>query len=170
MYRLANTDALSGLKNRRSITATIDRELDKQLAQKKLKPEMHFVICDIDYFKRINDTHGHDAGDQVIRTIAGLIQVHSPRSDFCARWGGEEFLIVFPNKTRQEVMVTIETLREEVQRTSIPHEDKKLSVTMTFGVCSMRRKETAADAIDRADKALYAGKQTGRNKVVFANE
>ena len=170
MYRLANTDALSGLKNRRSITATIDRELDKQLAQKKLKPEMHFVICDIDYFKRINDTHGHDAGDQVIRSIAELIQNHSPRPDFCARWGGEEFLIVFPNASRQDVLAEVEALRERIQKTLIIHEDKTLNVTMTFGVCSMRRKETAADSIDRADKALYAGKQTGRNKVVFANE
>ena len=170
MYQLANTDALSGLRNRRSIMETAEIELNKQASKGKFRPDFSVVICDIDYFKRVNDTHGHDAGDAVIRAVAEVLKDNSPRSDYCARWGGEEFLLIMPNKTRQDAIDISERIRGQVEALVIAHEDLRLQATMTFGVCSLRRRETVTDAIDRADKALYAGKQSGRNRVVFADE
>ena len=170
MYQLANTDALSGLRNRRSILETADIELQKQLSKGNFRPEFHVLICDIDYFKKVNDTHGHDAGDAVIRAVADVLKTNATRSDYCARWGGEEFLIIVPNKKRQDALDIAEAIREQVEALVINHEELALRATMTLGVCSMRRKETLADAIDRADKALYNGKQSGRNRVVFSNE
>ena len=79
-------------------------------------------------------------------------------------------MLIMPNKTRQDAIDISERIRGQVEALVIAHEDLRLQATMTFGVCSLRRRETVTDAIDRADKALYAGKQSGRNRVVFADE
>lgn len=169
MYQLANSDMLSGLKNRRAILETADVVITKQLSRGYVKPDAHFVICDIDHFKRVNDTYGHEAGDAVIRAVADVLQSAAPVPDYCARWGGEEFLILIPALAADKVATSLERIRAGVEILKVQHEEHTLCVTMTFGVARMRRKETVVECIDRADKALYNGKQTGRNKVVFTD-
>lgn len=167
LIALASTDPLTGLTNRRSLLATAEKEIDKQVNE-HTTPSLCIAICDIDFFKRINDTHNHDGGDAVLKHVSSLLKGDSMKPHFCARWGGEEFVIIFPGKTVNETFELMEAIRLKVQNTVIHHNQKSIAVTITTGVTNVQPNEKIEHAIDRADKGLYAGKQGGRNKTVIS--
>jgi diguanylate cyclase (GGDEF)-like protein len=126
---------------------------------------MAVVFVDIDHFKQINDRHGHDAGDEVLRRFATVIRNVVRSSDKLVRWGGEEFLLLCPDTTRDHATTMAEKLRGALPAQAWPH---GLRVTSSFGVTSLKPEEDIGAAIKRADGALYVAKANGRNRVEVA--
>jgi len=155
---MATTDPLTQLSNRRALMDVIRHE-ERRL--QRGRQVLSFVMADIDHFKQVNDTLGHDAGDEVLRQVSQTLTEGVREIDHLARWGGEEFLIVLPDTEEAEAAHVAERLRQAVAR----HPVRGLTITATFGVSEVREGETAEQAISRADSALYAGKRAGRNRV-----
>lgn len=154
-------DPLTFLYNRRSCRSKI-------LALENENTPYTVVISDIDHFKKINDDYGHSAGDTALIAISSMIHRHSERSGgFAARWGGEEFLIIYPEKDIKEVKSLIEDLLIEIRSSETVIEDSGISfrMTMTFGISAHNSGETLDDTLRRADKLLYKGKELGRNRI-----
>ncbi len=156
---LAKTDQLTGLLNRIGIR---DALYDGLSDFKRSGTLMSFILCDIDHFKRINDSYGHDVGDQILKSVAELFKNNSRSSDFLARWGGEEFILVCPNTDLQQAQVVAELLRKKLDASELHQEEK---ITASFGVATIAKPDL--DGLFRsADLALYEAKDAGRNQVV----
>jgi len=162
LRRLASTDVLTGLLNRRRITESIDKEHAR--CMRAFRP-LSLIICDIDYFKMINDRYGHDVGDQVLKSIGKIFNTLRGY-DSVARWGGEEFIVMLPDTDHAVAMTVAERLRVGVAESIIIVDDAQIPVTMTFGVAQIEKDEPWQSALARADKALYRGKECGRNRVM----
>lgn len=162
LRRIASTDPLTHLLNRRAMTEVIEREVARS---QRTRQALALILCDIDHFKRINDTWGHAAGDHVLQTIANLLQATVRDYDCVARWGGEEFLILLPDATPAGASTIAERLRTAVQGCVIHFEGQTLPVSMTLGVSPLMPDESWHAAVSRADEALYRGKAAGRNRV-----
>ncbi len=161
-------DPLTGLYNRRYLGDALERELSRVKREKK---SMSIIVMDIDHFKRINDSYGHQAGDQFLTAIADLIARHARSSDIACRYGGEEFLLVMPGAGVRTAARRAEELRVACMQISIPHGGKKLNVTVSLGVAAypLHGKE-AEEVVIKADKALYKSKRSGRNRVTVWSE
>ena len=160
--KMAVTDKLTGLLNRHAFAVLID----KLLAAARRHPQpISFLLADIDHFKSINDSHGHRVGDQVLGRIADILRSTLREADFAVRWGGEEFLLVLPGCTAVEGLSVAEKLRAAVAQAQPEPENPALRVTISVGVAELADGETPEQSINRADKALYAAKQAGRNTV-----
>ena len=171
---VAEHDHLTGLLNRRSGMAdTVTKILSGSLST-----GMSIAIGDIDHFKRINDTYGHEAGDEVLKTLAKLFDGYMSEYGIAIRWGGEEFLFVFDDVNLDDAFVALDGLRLKISTLEIVWKGERIPVTMTFGatdinvMCSSSDTELDIEnrineAIDDADKKLYMGKESGRNKVVI---
>lgn len=163
---LAVTDPLTGLHNRRFITARLRHAIDS--ANSGGAP-VSVLLADIDYFKRINDTYGHDAGDRVLRGFASRLSRNLRALDHAARWGGEEFVIVMPGAGLAEAKAAAERLREETCSAPFLLEDgTEVPVTASFGVAQVMAEESSKSLLRRADIALYEAKTEGRNRVEAA--
>jgi two-component system, cell cycle response regulator len=163
---MAITDALTGLFNRRYMESHLGTLLEQ--AASRGKPLAALVI-DIDYFKAINDTHGHDAGDDVLRDFALRIKRSIRGIDLACRYGGEEFVIVMPETDMAVAAMVAERLRRRIagEPFAIQQGTKAIPVTISIGIAALRGKEdTAATLLKRADQALYRAKRDGRNRVV----
>lgn len=166
LREMAATDPLTHLKNRRAITEVIRREESRV---RRGQPYLSFILCDLDHFKAINDTKGHDAGDAVLRSVSKTLHSCMRDVDFVARWGGEEFLAVLPDTDEDGAKLVAERIRGKIEGTLIEtHGNEPFKVTMTLGVAVIRQGENAEQTIARADAALYEGKRNGRNRVVAA--
>ncbi len=166
MERLATTDPLTGLYNRRSMLEKLKNEAAR--FKRNMTP-FTIVICDIDNFKLFNDRHGHDCGDLVLTSVTETMQSSIREQDALARWGGEEFLFLFPDTNRNGGKTVAEKIREKIAGSIYEYNDLKLSVTLTFGVCGFCDSNTDINScINSADAALYKGKESGRNCVVLA--
>lgn len=162
----ANRDPLTGLFNRRYLDATMARELTR--CQRESQP-LSLLVMDIDHFKRINDEHGHPAGDEVLRQVAQLLARRARSSDVVCRYGGEEYVALLPNMTAHKALVRAEEYRSLLQAMPIAFEGKELHVTLSIGIASFpKHGSTVHDLIHVADAALYQAKQAGRNRVVEA--
>jgi diguanylate cyclase (GGDEF)-like protein len=171
------TDPLTGLHNRRYFNS---RCLEEVAAARRNGAPLVCMFLDVDRFKQLNDSLGHQAGDEVLSYVAKLIKVQLRGSDVVARYGGEEFVVLLPATSRQFGLETAERIRRIVEGQSVPikaHEPSR--VTISIGVAMLRPSPPppqqaadlatlVADLIARADKAMYEAKQTGRNRVVFA--
>jgi diguanylate cyclase (GGDEF)-like protein len=122
-------------------------------------------MFDIDYFKQINDTYGHPTGDVVLKTLVQKIRRSIRESDILFRWGGEEFLIILPESDVNIASNLAEKIRKTVEDLEITFSGKTISVTISMGVGTMSEVDTSDDLIMRSDKALYAAKEKGRNRV-----
>jgi diguanylate cyclase (GGDEF)-like protein len=157
-------DGLTGLYNRRSLDAFLTRELARS---RRSKQPLSIALFDIDFFKKINDVYGHQAGDDVLRQLSGLIQDNLRQSDILARYGGEEFTILLPETRCIEGLTLLERLREKVEAHLFLAGGKPLKVTISLGITQfdVARHESPAALLDEGDKALYEAKENGRNRV-----
>lgn len=159
---LAGEDALTGLYNRRRLLQRMN-ELISQ-AQRQPHPAS-LVLLDLDHFKHINDSHGHLAGDAVLRQVAGLLQASLRAHDMAARYGGEELLVLLPDTDQDTAQEVAERLRLAIAGMTVVSESVQLSVTASFGVAQLQAQHSAEQWIERADMALYRAKREGRNRV-----
>lgn len=165
---MAITDALTGLHNRRYMESHLSTLAEQ--ASSRAKP-LSLMILDIDYFKSINDTYGHDAGDDVLREFAVRIRKSIRGIDLACRYGGEEFVIVMPETDMQVAGLIAERLRRSIasETFAVNKGTKRIDVTISIGLATLDRKgEPVADVLKRADTALYRAKNDGRNRVVSA--
>ena len=160
----ATLDPLTSLNNRRKMIEVLEGELIR--SERTNKP-FCIVMCDIDHFKIFNDTHGHDCGDFVLVEISKLIKNSIRKQDYVGRWGGEEFLMVYPETEIDGGKIVTEKVRSMVENTVFSFNNIALSVTATFGVAVHSKGKTVDSVIKEADDALYQGKQQGRNQVVI---
>jgi diguanylate cyclase (GGDEF)-like protein len=165
LREMATTDPLTKLKNRRAVTEVIRREESRV---RRGQPYLSFILCDLDHFKAINDTKGHEVGDAVLQQVSQTLQSGVRDVDFLARWGGEEFLAVLPDTDTESAKLVAERLRSKVDELLIGSGPDAIKVSLTLGVSTMLPGEKAEQAIARADTALYDGKRGGRNQVVMA--
>jgi diguanylate cyclase (GGDEF)-like protein len=156
---------------RDDLTQTFNRRhlMDLLMHQKAIadRGQYHFSLCmlDLDYFKRINDTHGHLVGDQALRVVAGILREQVRMGDILGRYGGEEFLLLLSETTLMGAVETAERLRQEIARNSAEHMPHQLPVTASIGVTQYAPGESIESALGRADRALYRAKEAGRNCV-----
>jgi diguanylate cyclase (GGDEF)-like protein len=166
LREMASTDPLTQLKNRRAITEVIRREESRV---RRGQPYLSFILCDLDHFKAINDTKGHDVGDVVLKSVSKTLAACMRDVDFVARWGGEEFLAVLPDTNSEGAKLVAERIRSRIEGEMVEVRGMEaFNVTMTLGVATVLPGEGAEQAIVRADAALYEGKHGGRNRVVLA--
>jgi diguanylate cyclase (GGDEF)-like protein len=164
MESLAMTDALTKLPNRRRMRELLDAERTRCARQGH---PFGVVLGDIDGFKLINDTCGHDCGDHVLTEVAGTLRGVVRGQDAVGRWGGEEFLFLLPDTDLHGAGIVAEKLRRALVGARISFAERQVPVAMTFGVAVCTRDSTVEDAISRADRALYSGKHAGKNQVVL---
>ena len=162
LEELATTDALTGAYNRRKFNGLILAEIARV---RRYEHPLSLLILDIDHFKRVNDTHGHEAGDEVLVVLAGLIRAGIRATDSLARWGGEEFVVLSPEVTVDEAMGLAERLRSAAGAYEYSFAGR---VTVSIGVAQHRAGETPDELFARADEALYAAKEGGRDRVEVA--
>ncbi len=167
LYDLAIRDGLTGLTIRRYFTARLKEELDR--ARRYLRP-LCLLMIDIDHFKRVNDTRGHPTGDHVLREMAQRLKDALRSTDLLSRYGGEEMVILLPDQSPQQGLLVAEKLRQAVaDRPFGPEGGEPLTVTISIGVTAFPdHAQQAEELIDQADKAMYAAKQGGRNRVCMA--
>ena len=163
---MAITDQLTGLHNRRYMS----RHLDTLIANaRKNERPLTFVIMDIDFFKQVNDSHGHDIGDEVLKEFANRIAANVRGIDLACRYGGEEFVVAMPDTDVAFATNIAERLRQSIETTPVaisraPHQ---LGITISIGIARFEGGDDTADALlRRADQALYRAKRSGRNRVV----
>ncbi len=164
--RLAITDVQTGLMNRRFIDERLPNVL---LGSKLLGQPVAVAFLDIDHFKAINDTYGHQAGDHILRELGGMLRGHIRReADFAARYGGEEFLLCFPGIPLAICRKLCEEIRTEVQNTPFHYEGATLHVTVSIGVAETGElaEQNQQALVALADKRMYEAKMSGRNRVV----
>jgi len=158
----ATTDPLTGIPNRLKFDQELRSELERA---RRLGTPLAIIICDIDHFKRVNDTHGHQAGDQVLKALAGLMADQVRLYDTLARWGGEEFAVLLPHTGLDHAVTVAEKLRQRIRTWTFPSVG---SVTCSFGVAELQDDDDPDRLIHRVDAALYRAKEQGRDRVVAA--
>ena len=163
MKELAFIDSLTGLSNRRAMFLRLEEESSRS---KRNKQEFCIIMADIDNFKTVNDTYGHDAGDFILQEVVKVITENIRMEDRAARWGGEEFLLFINAANRAEGFLVAEKLRRAIEIKDFIYNDTLIKITMTFGTSSSRDAINLEDQINRADQNLYKGKRSTRNCVV----
>ncbi len=159
MQHLATKDMLTGAFNRWKFLEDFSYEFDRA---KRFGLPLSLIMFDIDFFKKVNDTYGHDAGDMVLRKIANIMKENIRRIDKLVRWGGEEFIIFAPNTDLEGSVYLAEKLRLKIEAADF---GKVGSVTVSFGVVKMKTSDTIDGLLKRVDEALYKAKEKGRNRV-----
>ncbi|MGC4011509.1 MAG: GGDEF domain-containing protein [Pseudomonas sp.] len=167
LHELACTDPLTQLRNRRFMMEVVQHEA--AVFERGGRP-LSILLGDVDHFKRINDEHGHAVGDAVLRAIARVLREGVREVDHVARWGGEEFLVLLPGTELDEAQQVAERLRAAVQTLVEVEGRRELGLSITLGMAELQAGESIEQALVRADRALYEGKQTGRNRVVPAGQ
>jgi two-component system cell cycle response regulator len=165
---LAVTDALTGLHNRRYLDNHMAALFDESAMRAR---PMSVLILDIDRFKLINDTHGHDAGDEVLREFAARVKANTRIVDIVARFGGEEIVVAVPDTALDGASAIAERIRERIEAEPFPvhRGTRQIRLTVSIGVASRRAGDPSCmDMLKRADEALYQAKDSGRNRVVAA--
>ncbi len=158
-------DPLTGLYNRRYLNETLPREIVRAA---RINLPLSVLVSDIDHFKILNDTHGHQTGDKFLVEIANLIKKYARASDIVCRYGGEEFLLVLPETTVEAAAKRAEELRQQCAKLIIQHDGMELSTTISFGVATYpNHGQEAEEIIIKADKAMYKSKHNGRNRVTI---
>ncbi len=160
-------DKLTELKNRMGFYSDYEKIYEKMLSDTENCRSVSLFICDIDFFKKVNDTYGHNAGDAVLRHVAENFRRNSRACDGVYRWGGEEFIVVLPDSTAEQAAEAAERLRCCIMDSVCHFEDLDIKVTMSFGVTSLDPAMSAEDNIKVADEKLYRAKESGRNRVII---
>ncbi len=160
-------DTLTNVPNRLHYEQKAEEEFTRW---QRSASSLVLAIWDIDFFKKINDSYGHKAGDKVLSTIAQLLNKRVRKSDFFARYGGEEFVMLLPETTAEEALKLADNLRESIKNCSFHYRGEDVRVTVSCGISSFKEGDTVDQVFVRADKALYAAKDQGRNRCVLASD
>ncbi len=160
----AETDPLTGLLNRRGLLEKLNTEIEEYSGG---STQLSIAMGDIDFFKTVNDTYGHDAGDYVLKEIAKIMQDISGDDNLVCRWGGEEFLLVFKYANGDDAFTLVEKIRNRIHNTVFAFEGDEIRVNMTFGLEEYYYLDNIDQTIALADEKLYQGKQNGRNQTVY---
>ena len=163
MKHMATTDALTGASNRHQFFQLSSQELKRS---QRYGHDLCVLMLDIDYFKSINDSYGHQTGDVVLRALTVLAKTTLRETDLFGRLGGEEFAAILPETDMEAGLLVAERLRVELAKLTVQAKDNDVTFTVSIGVALASEKDVAIeDAINRADEALYKAKRTGRNRV-----
>ncbi|MFZ6656949.1 GGDEF domain-containing protein [Undibacterium sp. TJN19] len=163
----ANHDELTGAINRRHMLELLSRETQRS---SRSESPLLIAMLDIDYFKRVNDTYGHQAGDLALQKFVQTVQASIRTSDILARWGGEEFLIIMPDAELDIGMSGLERVRVQVAEQVVTFAGSSFSFTVSIGVAQYHKGESFEKTVIRADQALYAAKAQGRNQIVCVKD
>ena len=164
LEKLSITDELTKIYNRRKLDELLQSELNRC---ERFSHTFSVAILDIDHFKKINDTYGHQMGDKVLIEIADTLKTHMRKTDYVGRFGGEEFVIICPESDKNGIYKLMENIRKDIQN----HDFKGVGqVTASFGISILKEKDNIESLLKRADIALYQAKAAGRNKVVVNND
>jgi len=158
----AQTDPLTQLPNRYSYNEHLTQEYNRW---RRYRSPFSLVVGDIDFFKKVNDEYGHDAGDNVLKKVADYLQNELRESDFIARFGGEEFVILLPETNLIDATKAINKLRQGIKGIKVEFEGQTIQVAMSFGISEFDDDDTPKNVFNRADKALYRAKEKGRDQV-----
>ena len=166
LEEMALTDVLTGLPNRRAIDVWAPRQLS---AAARHDFSIWAVMADVDLFKKVNDTYGHDAGDTVLQNFSQILKANTRQSDMCARLGGEEFLVIITHADKEGVKTVVERIRKQLENNKVIVGSATIAVTASFGIAGFRG--TGPPDLDalvaRADTAMYTAKANGRNRIEF---
>ncbi|UTW04170.1 diguanylate cyclase [Amphritea atlantica] len=163
LQSLSRTDGLTGLNNRAYWQECLEKEFDRFARQQETSS---VIMFDIDHFKKVNDSYGHQAGDMVIQTIAQTLGQYVRKTDIAGRYGGEEFGAILVGTCGENAKVFAERLRSAVEATVMPYGEHRLSVTISVGIAEVTFEQASAlEWLEQADQALYTSKQNGRNQV-----
>ncbi|AIQ38472.1 chemotaxis protein CheY [Paenibacillus sp. FSL R5-0345] len=161
LVELSNTDKLTGLKNRRFLQEKLDEQI---VGYGRDQAVFSLCIIDIDHFKKVNDTYGHQTGDYVLEKLASILKLQSREEDIAARYGGEEFILLLPNTDISESKIIAENLRQ-----SIAYSTWEMGqITVSVGIATFIPADSEATLLQKADQALYASKEQGRNRVTHS--
>ena len=163
-YEESHHDKLTKLKNRMGFYSDFSRRFSKIIDEKK---PLSLFICDIDKFKRVNDTYGHNAGDDVLAFVASQLESSCSEKEAVYRWGGEEFIMMMPETGLSEAVEKAESIRKKIMDSSINADGNVISVTMSFGCRLFDDALTIEENISKADEHLYTAKESGRNCVIY---
>lgn len=164
--RQALFDALTEIPNR----LAYEKKADEEIARwKRFGNPLSLAVWDIDFFKKVNDTYGHKAGDKVLKTIAQLLNGRIRETDFLARFGGEEFVMLLPGTKQEETLRLVNDLRTKVEKCGFHYHGDSVKITVSCGVSCFGEGDTLETVFERADKALYKAKENGRNQCVVAS-
>jgi diguanylate cyclase (GGDEF)-like protein/PAS domain S-box-containing protein len=161
MQRIATIDKLTGIYNRHKFEELFTLEAERS---RRFSQPLSLIMIDIDHFKAVNDTYGHDIGDEVLKTLTEIVHENIRKIDIFARWGGEEFLVLSPSTDLENIQKLAEKLRSAVERTPFP---KVNHITISLGVSTFREDDTFSDFFKRVDQGLYYAKEHGRNQMRF---
>lgn len=157
-------DSLTGLPNREAYKERLDHEMNRM---QRYGGKLSMMVCDIDFFKRINDNYGHLAGDKVLKIIAKALQNNLRDTDFIARFGGEEFVALMPETDSEHARQVAEKLRQKIESSPFNFKKEPVQITMSVGLSEFKEGESPEAVFERADKALYKAKESGRNQVLI---
>ena len=157
------TDPLTGLFNRRYLLGAVPKITERA---KETGEPYCVAICDIDFFKKVNDTYGHNCGDDVLKEVAKALKQFMERKGFASRWGGEEFVLIFTKSSASEAFSSLDTLMETIRNMTIHSEGNDIRVTLTIGLADGDNSDINR-IVEKADEKLYYGKEHGRNQVVY---
>lgn len=161
LMKQANTDTLTGLYNRRSTMEYLDDLL------KNPENQISICLCDIDFFKHVNDTYGHDVGDVVLKKISETFRKELPQDSFISRWGGEEFLLIFPRLNGDDAVIALEKLRQKIKSIVFDGVIETFSISLTYGLVEYDYHSDLNTILKEADEKLYLGKESGRDRIIF---
>ena len=166
LEQLSRTDRLTGLNNRGYWQECQEKEFTHY---SRYQNKSSLVIFDIDHFKKVNDTYGHQAGDEVIRQCSAALLSCARGVDICGRYGGEEFVVLLAETDAKKAMIFCERLRKRIEDILVVYEQYKIKFTVSLGICQLNDKiESAQQWLEKADQALYKSKECGRNKSSIA--
>lgn len=166
LYSEAQQDALTGLKNRRGFY-----EYYGDVVRPKLKDgRASLIMCDIDFFKKVNDTYGHNAGDEVLKHVAKILQENAEGRGEVVRWGGEEFVMLLLDADERQAAELAERIRKQMEGSVCEFEGQNIRITMSFGAGEFLNEYTLNQNIERVDASLYKAKTSGRNRVIRTEE
>jgi diguanylate cyclase (GGDEF)-like protein/PAS domain S-box-containing protein len=164
LENIALLDALTALPNRRYL----EDQLEARFAEfQRLHMQFGVLMLDIDHFKKVNDTYGHDIGDDVLKMVSRTMEANSRPYDIVGRWGGEEFLAIVPNADEKILAMVAERYRMLVEKSVLLHQNQPIKVTISIGGAIVHKEESVSDLIKRADDNLYLSKENGRNQVTI---
>lgn len=165
--RQAMYDTLTAIPSRLSFEQRAAEEISRW---QRFSTPLSLVVWDIDFFKKVNDSYGHKAGDKVLKTVAQLLNQRIRETDFLARYGGEEFVMLLPGTQQEECLQLVNELRQQVAECGFHYHGEAVTITVSCGISSFREGDSLDSVFDRADRALYKAKRNGRNQCMLATD